>query len=196
MTHAGRVLATLLTLSLPLGVLSACSGDDPSPGAGGPTAEGPPGGTVTEAVPTKVRVGPVVGRLPQERRRALTRQVTPLVDRWIDEKWVAGEWPREIGDDFPGFTRDATRAARRDLGVTTAADLSERVEGVEVGRRAVRLEVLAVDRRAVGVTARVALDLRTSGEAARRVSVRGRLMLTRVHGRWKVFGYDLTQGRR
>lgn len=187
----------LLVALLLVGGLAACSGEeapaDRPEETAAPAEEASP---TPEPVVTKVRIDKVAGRLPAPRRRAVKRQVTEVVDRWFEEKWTGGEWPREIKGDFPGFTRDASRAARRHLGVVTASDLAGRIEGVEVARQTARLDVLAPRGRAVGVTARIVLDLETVGDVERTVRVRGRLALTRVDGRWKVFAYDLTQGKR
>jgi hypothetical protein len=64
--------------------------------------------------------------------------------------------------------------------------------------RKVRLDLLAVDKRARSVTARFDLRLRvteTSPNAGpKRLQLRGRLFLTRGHGGWKVFGYDVSKG--
>lgn len=196
--RAHRLALTPVVLALAVTTVTACSGGDapeePTPGAS--TAEPTPQQPEPEAVPTRVRMGKVVGRLPAPRRKQLRRQVRPVVDGWLDRQWVDGPWPREVGDGFPGFTRQATRQARRDRGVTTLGDLGTRIDGVEVTRRAVRVDAVAAGRRPVGVTARVKLDLRTSGQVSRKVTLRGRLMLTRTKGGWKVFGYDVTKGKR
>ncbi|WP_181312856.1 hypothetical protein [Nocardioides campestrisoli] len=193
-----RAVALVLPLAL---VLGACSGDDEPAADPSPS---PTGDTATEAqeevVPSKHLLGQVVGRLPRKGRERLLRRVTPVVDQWLDEGFVAGTFPREVTGAWAGFTPGAARSARQERGLTSLAGLSERIDGVEVTRRAVRYVVLAPGGRAAGVTARITLDLHTSGEVETKVSVRGRLFLTpvRAGGRqeWKVFGYDLTRGRR
>lgn len=192
----GRLATASVVLALVV-TAAACSGtDEPADPPSAPASAEPTQEPEPEAVPTRVRMGKVVGRLPAPRRKALRRQVGPVVDQWLDRQWVAGSWPREVGDGFPGFTRGATRAARQDRGVTTLGDLGTRIDGVEVTRRAVRVDAVAAGGRPVGVTARVKLDLATSGAVSRQVTLRGRLMLTRVGGDWKVFGYDVSKGKR
>jgi hypothetical protein len=56
------------------------------------------------------------------------------------------------------------------------------------------LDVLAVRKHAVGVTARVYLRFRTTGHLKRDVRVQGRLYLTPTPAGWRVFGYDMTKG--
>lgn len=148
------------------------------------------------ARPTRVLVGNVVGRLPKPRRRKVVRQVTSVVDDWLDAAYVGGTWPRRISGAFDGFTPVAARRARRDRSLTTGADVAERIDGVRVTKRAVRLDLLSASGRPVGVTARVTLDYKTSGDLQRKVSVRGRLLLTPARRGWKVFAYDLTKGKR
>lgn len=191
-----RLLCPLL-LVLILLPLAACTAseepDTPEPAPRSTAAEESP---TAEPVPTKAILGRVVGRLPPPRRRQLVRKVTPVVDGWLDAAYVGGEFPREVDDAWPGFTRDAARRARQDRRLTSVAGLAEQIDGVEVVRRAVRYNVLAVDRRPVGVTARLTLDFRTSGAKERTVSLRGRVALTRVRGDWKIFAYDVTRGLR
>jgi hypothetical protein len=72
-------------------------------------------------------------------------------------------------------------------------DIARRIDAVTASRRMVRVDVLAVRGRAVGMTARFVLDLTTTGELRRKVEVRGRLLLTRTDNGWKVFGYDVNK---
>jgi hypothetical protein len=58
----------------------------------------------------------------------------------------------------------------------------------------VRVDVLAVRTRPVGLTAHVFLSFDTSGKVERVVRVKGRLFLTHSDRGWKVFGYDMTKG--
>jgi hypothetical protein len=180
-------------------LLGACSGavDDgdagPEPGAAPSSAapgEPPP-------LATRSSFGEVTGRLPQEVRQRLRERVTEAVDAWIDAAYVAGDYPRsDFADAFDQFTPGVRRVAERDRALLSNAELGESLDGVEALRREVRLDVLAVDRRAVGVTARIRLDLRLSGDVERtRERVAGELYLTwQGADGWQVFGYDLTRG--
>ena len=71
-----------------------------------------------------------------------------------------------------------------------------RIDGVQAAVKTVELDVLSPKRRPAAATARVRLVFRTSGERAQRVAIRGRLLLTRVKGRWRVFGFDMTRAVR
>lgn len=197
MSHSGRrgtgqgVRLALLTLLL--GSTAACTGgDDKSPEqAPTPQEEAP------AAVATRASVGEVAGRLPRPARRAALRRVVDVVDTWIDGAHVGGEWPRAIGPEaYEGFTRAAARAARRDRALTSAAEISEQVEQVEVRRRVVRVDLVGAGGRAVGATARVVLTYRATGEEEQTVRVRGRLLLTPTKQGWKIFGHDLTEETR
>lgn len=186
---------------LVLGASTGCSGgkrsgETPNAEGGEATSTTDSAPAAAEPVPTKVLLGQVVGQLPGPRRRALLAQVTPVVDGWLDAAYVGGTWPREISDAYPGFTAEAARQARRDQELTSNAEVSERIDGLAVTNRAVRFDVLAAGRRPVGVTARIALDYKTTGEVVSKVSVRGRLRLTQVRDHWRVFAYDLTKGER
>jgi hypothetical protein len=74
------------------------------------------------------------------------------------------------------------------------ADIGGRVDAVRATARRLRIDALAVHRRAVGVTAHVHLAFRTSGQVQRRYRVSARLYLTRTDAGWRVFGFDATKG--
>ena len=57
--------------------------------------------------------------------------------------------------------------------------------------KAVQVDVFSPKKKPAGATARFRLVFRTTGNAERRVLVSGRLVLTRVKGKWKVFGFDV-----
>ena len=73
-------------------------------------------------------------------------------------------------------------------------DVGDRIDGVDLRRSRVVLDVLSVQQRAQAVTARVLLEFRTTGSVEKRVRVQGRLYLTHGDGGWQVFGYDMTKG--
>jgi hypothetical protein len=190
-----RTAATAaLTLALGLG-LGGCSDDD-APGE--PAAESPSGTSSAPAertVPTKVSFGEVTGRMDRPTRRRLEKQVRAVVDGWTAAAYLGGDYPRRaFADAWPGFTRGATDQARRDRALMSNQDIGDRIEGVKPRRSVLVLDVLAVKGRPVGVTARVRLGFRTTGDLERTVRVTGRLFLTRTDGQWKVFGYDVTKG--
>jgi hypothetical protein len=123
--------------------------------------------------------------------------VSAVVEKWWKAAYLGGSYPRtRFGDAFPGFTRGAREQARRDVRLMSNRDIGRRVESVAVKHAAIRLDVLAVGRRAHAVTARFVLRFSTTGRRARTTTVRGRLFLTRRHGPWRVFGYDVSKGVR
>jgi len=58
----------------------------------------------------------------------------------------------------------------------------------------VKVDLLAVNQRAVAATAHVRLGFRTTGRFEKRVRVQGELRLTKREGTWKIFAYDLSKG--
>lgn len=187
--QAGGAVAALLALTLTIG---ACSGDseepDQPPAASGSRATEP-------AVETVVTWGKVTGTLPRDARRRLADQVRQVVDGWARAAYLGGDYPRrDFSDSWPGFTSGAKELAHRDRALMSNEDIGDRIDGVEARRSRVRLDVLAVKKHAVGVTARVLLGFHTTGKVERDVRVQGRLYLTHTPRGWQVFGYDVTKG--
>ena len=186
------VLAPVLVLVLLVG---ACSGDADHEGGEGDPAGLTSGGGAARPVTTTATIGTVTGRLEKRRRAPLRAAVREVVDRWFDAAYVGGSWPRaDLDRAFPGFTARARAQARRDAALMSNQRIGRRLTGVSATRRQVRVDVLGVRGHAVGVTARVVLGFRTSGEVRRHETVRGLLRLTKVDGRWKVFAYDVSRG--
>jgi hypothetical protein len=154
-------------------------------------------------VASKVVLGRVAGNLHQpnkrifnkHRKRVLAR-VGRAVDSWIDGGFVGVGYPRSsFPTAFAAFTRPAKHDARRQIRLMTNWKLRKKIDGVEVKKRKVTVDVLAPRGRPAGATARVNLVFTTTGKAHRRVDVTGRLFLSPGdHGSWKVFGYDVARG--
>ena len=187
--------AILLALALTTG---ACSGDadEKQPSSTGssasPSAEPAPVGT-------KATIGKVTGKLPKERQQSLRKAVRDVVDEWFEAAYVGGDYPRnDFHDAFPGFSVGARAQARGDRRLMSNAEAGKRFESVRATRKRVRIDVLAVRRRPVGVTARFVLDFKVAskvaGKGVRKTEVRGRLFLTHTDHGWRVFGYDVTRG--
>jgi hypothetical protein len=165
---------------------AGCSRDD---SGGDDGSSGGASGSAAPSVPTKAKVREVTGRLSQHRRHAVLADVTSVVDGW----WDAAYLTPGAGDHlFPGFTHGAAKLATRDRQIMTAAAYPDGATDPVAVRRAVLVDILAVRGRAVGVTAKVALGVRTSGDTDRVVAVRGLLQLSHEDGGWRVFGYDVT----
>ena len=196
--HGSGVLAAALGTALVATLaLGGCSAGDDDP-AGEPDAA--PTASATEgeppAVETQVSFGEVTGKLGEPVREHLSAAVRSVVDGWLDAAFVGGDYPRtDFGDAWPGFTAGAQVEAKHDADLMSNTDLGSKIDGVEPIGRAVRIDVLAVNRKPVGVTAHVILKFATTGETSERVKVAGRLYLTKgAHG-WQVFGYDVTKER-
>lgn len=190
MRTTSRVRVLVAAVALPLTLLAAgCSGDDDSPGATPSSSSGPP------PLETTVSVGQVAGRLPAPAAEQVAADVSGVVDGWIDAAYVAGDYPRDdFADAFPGFTRGAAADAVEDARLMSNDDIGARIDGVNAVARVVRVDVLAVKGKPQAATAHVRLAFKTSGEVERRVTVRGRLLLTKSDGSWQVFAYDVSKG--
>ena len=150
-----------------------------------------------------VVLGHVAGNLHQPNRRifkqhrkALLRKVGGAVDAWLDGGFVGVHYPRaRFGTAFRSFTTPARKDAAKQKDLMTNWKLRKRIDGVHVAKRRITVDVLAPHGRPAGATARVHLVFTTTGHVHRRVVVDGRVVLSPAgHGRWKVFGYDVTQG--
>lgn len=184
--------ATALALVLALAT-GACSGsedapDDPAAAPSSATPTVPP-------VETKVVVGALTGRLPKPERAKVVSEVGAVVEGWTQAAYVGGEYPRsDFADSWPGFTAGARALAKKDQALMSNQDVGDRIDGVELKRSRVVLDVLATKQLARAVTARVLLEFRTTGSVEKRVRVQGRLYLTHGDEGWQVFGYDMTKG--
>lgn len=190
-------LMLCLALVFSGGVLAGCSNDTStptsSPTSSDPTASHAGGAATPPELSTTAEVGRIVGRLPGARRKAVRKEVTAVIDRWWEAAYLPGAGETtDVSAAFPGFTAGARRRATFDRALMTNADL--RADSITPLMRKVRLDLLAVDRRARSVTARFDLRVRATGERNRRLQVRGRLFLTRKAARWRVFGYDVSKG--
>ena len=184
--------AASLLLCLSLGT-TACSDES----EGGDTGSQPPlpsGDPSTFQIETTTTIGQVVGRLPKHDRKRLSESITPVVQRWFNAAYVGGDYPRrDFRDAFPGFTAGARTQARHDLALMSNVSIGDRISGVTPKTSEIALDVLAVRRRAVAVTARFRLAFKTQGDLARRIGVRGRLLLTRGRPGWKIFAYHVAR---
>lgn len=194
-----RRLAVLVTTTALL--LGGCTGgDEPSPSS--QTSSSSPDLVEPEDAPTLevepvTRSGTIVGRLPRRDRARVEKAIAAIAARFLDAAYLAGDYPRgDFRDAFPGFTAGAAKVARTDRALLTNQPIGKRIDDVTPTRIGVKVDLLAVNQRAVAATAHVDLAFRTDGRAARRVRVIGELRLTKQDGRWKIFAYDLSKGAR
>jgi hypothetical protein len=187
-----------VVLCLALGAGACSGGDEPGDPAESPSASPQQTEQAGElAIETRTTMGVVAGRLGKDQRRRTQTAVTDLVQRWFDQAYVGGEWPRRgFRAAFPGFTRGARAKAVRDVELLTNKPLAERVEEVTPTASRIHLDLLAAGGRPVAGTARFRLAFETEGKVQRNVVVSGRLMLTRLPVGWRIFGYDVTKGDR
>jgi hypothetical protein len=188
-------LVTAGTLSLVLS-LAGCSGDDGDE-RGEPEADPSTSATAKErvAIPSRVEVGEVAGRLGKRPARRVAADVAEVVDRWLDAAYVAGDYPRsKFGDAFPGFTKDAAALAARQRGLMSNQAVGDDVDSVTATRRVVRVDLLAPGGKAAGATAHVNLVIKMTGRVDRTDQVRGSVVLTRSGSGWRMFGFDVERG--
>lgn len=153
---------------------------------------------------TKVTIGKVagIGRKNTYRKRfrpsvrPLEKRVGRAVDAWFDGAYVGVGYPRSsFSDAFASFTPAAAADAQAQKRLMTNWTLRNKISGVDVTARRVYLDVLAPGGVIAGATARVRLAFTTSGRTDEKVTVTGRLFLTRnSHGAWRVFGFDIAKG--
>ena len=191
MTRAAR-RAAAAAAALGLAVLaSACSGDSDESADPGATSSSSAG----HEVETQVTWGKVTGTLPPGAREQVIATVGDLVDGWTEAAYLGGDYPRQdFSDAWPGFTPGAAQEAHGDRALMSNEDIGTRIDGVEPHKSAVRVDVLAVKKEPVGITAHVFLGFGTTGDLRREVRVTGRLFLTPTPQGWKVFAYDVTKG--
>lgn len=185
--------AMLLCLSLGA---TACSGDEGGSGSDSTTSQPPlPSGEPDPfEVETHTTIGKVVGKVGKQDRRRLAGAITPVLQRWFDAAYVGGDYPRSnFGDAFPGFTAGAREQARRDKTLMSNQGIGDRISAVTPKASRLWLDVLAVGRGPVAVTARFRLAFRTHGDLERRIGVGGRVMLTRSKTGWRIFGYQVSR---
>ena len=135
-------------------------------------------------IATQTRIHRVYGRLPGARRKAVRRDVARVVDRWWEAAYLGGTYPRT---DLPGRVPrlhprgHAPRAC--DTALMTNQTGGSRIESVTPLMRKVRLDLLAVGRRARSVTARFDLRFATTRAPSRAPRCAAALFLTRRTGR-------------
>lgn len=198
--RSGSVAAgVLVALALAVGGCSSSSSSQPQ---AGPTS------SVTSSsgprpLASKVLLGRVAGNLHQpnkrvfdKHRKRLLRRVGEAVDSWIDGGFVGVAYPRKrFPAAFTAFTGPARHDAGQQQRLLTNWALRKRIDGVDVEKRTVVVDVLAPHGRPAGATARVLLVFTTTGGPDKRVRVRGRLFLVPDgRGAWRIFGYDVSQG--
>jgi len=179
---ATTVLAVVLSLT-------ACSGGDDDDDGAGPE---PDPTEQPRVVTSQVAVGEVSGRLPPKRRDQVTSDVGKVVTTWIEAAYFSGSPRTRLDDAFPGFTTGAARLARRDKWLMSNASLAQNIdEVVPAGKVRVNVDLLAVKKHAVGATGRFRVQFDTVAGKTKRVTVRGRVALTRnERGNWTIFAYD------
>jgi hypothetical protein len=179
-----------------------CSSSDSSSPESGPSRTESGGGDA-QPVASQVRLGKVAGTIKKkswktfmkDHRKTMLKQVGEAVDAWIDGGYVGVDYPRDSFDSaFDSFTGAARDDAQRQKRLMTNWKLRQKIDGVEVRKRKVTVDVLAPRGRPAGATARVDLVFVTSGDTQQRVTVRGRLLLSPAHGKWQIFGYDVSRG--
>lgn len=196
--RARRAGAAALAATAALAI-GGCSGSDSSTPTAGPSSSS----DATPPMATVVTIGQVAGTVHQPNRRRFEKQARHLradvgkaVDAWFDGGFVGVDYPTtDFPDAFTTFTAQAKGDALKQKSLLTTGTLGGHIDGVTTLKRAVSLDVLAPRGKAAGVTARFVLRFRTTGDVTKKVTVSGRLFLTRsTGGAWQIFGYDVAKG--
>lgn len=207
--HAGRpatrrsrrTAAAVMVASAAL-VVGGCGGSSSSPAAV-PTSPASASPTSAPPVATVVTIDKVAGSFHQPYHRRfrahaghLRREVGKAVDAWFDGAFVGVDYPRaSYPHAFSAFTAQARHDAVQQKNLMTTGALGSHIGGVTTLQRKVSLDVLAPKGDPAAVTARVVLRFRTTGHPRKKVTVTGRLFLTRGGGgAWRIFGYDVAKG--
>lgn len=178
-----------------------CGGSDSSSPGAGQTPSATFGGNPPMA--TTLKLDRVVGDLKKRyhhrfksHEKSLRKHVRQAVDSWFDGGFVGVSYPRsDFATAFSSFTPGAKHDARAQQRLMTNWKWRKQIDGVATVKRTVSLDVLAPHGRPAGVTAYVVLKFTTSGQVHKKVTVTGRLFLTKdAKGSWRIFGYDVSKG--
>jgi hypothetical protein len=198
-TRRTGAAAVLVAVALAAGGCGGSSSSSPATGPSSTTAAGTP------PVTTTVALGHVVGDLKKKyhhafkaHQKSLRAHVGKAVDAWLDGAFVGVSYPTSsFPTAFSSFTPQAAQDAGAQKQLMTNATLGPHIDGVTATRRHVSLDVLAPKGHVAGVTAHVVLKFTTSGQTQKKVTVTGRLFLTKdAQGDWQIFGYDVSKGAR
>jgi hypothetical protein len=192
---AAGVVCTVL-----LGGMTACTGGSSESSSPSPSPSASTGGSATltaRPVPLKVLVTRVSGTLKKADRATLQRNIGPVIETYFDNAFLGGDYPRsDFGNAFASFSGGAARKASADRDLLTNRTLGASTESVTPKQQAAYLSVLAPNKVAAGVTARIQLRFvaNRGDRPARQVTLTGRLLLTRKKGGgWQIFGYDVAR---
>jgi hypothetical protein len=195
--------AAALLVALALAVGGCSDSDSSTPSTAPSQTDSGVGGA--RPVASRVLLGKVAGTIKKknwktfmnDHRKTMLTQVGQAVDTWIDGGFVGVDYPRDSFDSaFSAFTQGAKQDAQRQQKLMTNWPLRQDIDGVDVEKRTVTVDVMAPRGRPAGATARVHLVFTTTGDTQERVTVRGRVFLTPGHGAWRIFGFDVSKGAR
>ena len=186
--------ALLLAAAL---TVSACSSDEPSTEPGSPSPTTSDGATLEpDDVPLKAEPGRMTGVVSKESRKRAVGNVAETVDRWWQDAYLGGDYPRgRFGDSFAVFTTGAERLAKQQAALMSNKSIGQRIEGVYAVKRTVAVDLLGVRGRPVAATAHLRLKFLTAGDLERTYTVTGSVRLVPQGNRWRIFAYDVAKGR-
>jgi tryptophan synthase beta subunit len=158
---------------------------------------GPAATMNAKPVHLRIRVTRVSGKLKGSQRKALEHNVGRAISGYFESAYLGGDYPRsDFGNAFRTFSKGAAHRARHDKDLLTNASLGQSTESVTPKTAAAYLSVLAPNKVAAGVDARIILVYVADrgDKPAQQVQVTGRLMLTRKKsGGWQIFGYHVAR---
>ena len=164
--------------------LGACTGDD----------ESPPQEQHGDHVALELSMGPGATGLSAEARDQLQNDVGAMLSTYVVDAFL-GDYPRDdFADALDSFTKSFADRAATNLELLTGAGFGEGVERVSATKLSASISSFTPQQQVIGATAVVdfAFDVEANGSTSE-VTRQGRLMLMPEDGKWKIFGYDLTE---
>jgi hypothetical protein len=191
------ILLSALTLGAVLNTAGCFGGDDSSTPATTPPAT-PGASTTSTPTPADVALATLSGRLTKAESTKATADIGAAVVHWFDGAYLTGDYPRDsFGTAFGSFTVGAAALAGTQRALMSNAAVGSRIDTVTPAEERVRLDLIAVDHKVVGATARIRLVFRTEGSFAKTVTVAGKVFLTPGDkGGWRIFGYHIARGEK
>jgi hypothetical protein len=155
-----------------------------------PAGDGPPADPGSVALRMTTATGG--NKLAEDERTDVESAIGEVLSAYVVQAFL-GDHPRTAYlQALDGFTDGAAELAARELEVLTASGVEE-LTAVRATRLDSDLSLYVVDGDALGATAVVDFDFDATlaDESTQRLTLTGRMLLTRSRDGWEVFGYDV-----
>lgn len=198
-TSHRRATAVLTGLVLALGAVGCSSEEKSSEPSSSSSAGSSDAAQAPKHLAPQAKIVKVTGKVPAKRRWSTKRAVVARIDRWLEQAYLAGDYPRSVSSlrrAFASFTWPAQQQAWHHRGLMSNAPFARRAESVTPRRKVIELDMLGVDKKVAGVSARVGLVYDLDGEVKGRFRSSGHVELTwsKKNG-WRIFAFDMHRDR-